>query len=270
MTDTPRPPVDFGRLDKHQRIVLQFSGGKDSLALLYLFRSHLGRITVFHCDTSDQLPEMQRLVNVVEGSVPAFHRVKSDAPAWIAKHGLPSDLVPVRCHPVVATVHRHAGQPIVPYTDCCAANRWRPMDEALRELRPSLVIHGQRRGDAFGWDKAADSDTATMPGGWQSWAPIADWSDAQVMDYLREAGAPILPWYTHQPHAPECATCPASWGEQRAAYLQKHHPDLAAKYAAALRIHARETRPVVDQFLAEWRALGLGEIPPGPQPVSGS
>jgi phosphoadenosine phosphosulfate reductase len=259
MTDTPRPAIDYTRLEGHERIVLQFSGGKDSLALIYLFKAHLSRMTVLHCDTGDQLPEMQRLVDVVAANVPAFHRVKSDAPAWIAKHGLPSDLVPIRCHPIFAPIHREAGHPIVPMTDCCNANRWQPMNNALAELRPSLVIHGQRRTDFMGWDKTMQGDTVKAIGGWESWAAISEWSDDNVMTYLREVGAPILPWYSHRPHAPECATCPAGWSEGRGAYLRKHHPELADRYAGYLRTHAKETGPVVDQFFAEWKALGLAQ-----------
>ena len=256
-----RPSIDFARLDGHERIVLQFSGGKDSLALLCLFKSHLHRMTVLHCDTGDQLPEMQKLVDVVEANAPAFHRVRTDAPGWIAKHGLPSDLVPLRCHPGLASIVRDAGHPIVPMTDCCAANRWQPMADAMRELRPSLVLHGQRRSDQFGWDRAAQGDTSPAAGGWQTWAPIADWSDDDVMTYLREIGAPVLPWYSHRPHAPECATCPASWGEGRATYLRQHHPDLAERYAGYLKIHAAETKPVADQFLVEWRAMFGADTP---------
>lgn len=260
MTACERRSTDFGRLDGHDRIVLQFSGGKDSLALLYLFEAHLPRITVVHGDTSDQLPEVQRLVAAVEAKVPSFRRVKTDAPAWIAKNGLPSDLVPIRCHPVAAKIYRDAGRPIVPCLDCCAANRWEPMEKVLREMRASLVIHGQRRSDAVGWDRSLKGDVVAAAGGWQSWAPIAEWSDDDVMTYLREVGAPILPWYSHRLHAPECATCPSGWSEGRAAYLRDHHPDLAARYGEYLRIHAAETAPVVDQFFAEWRALGLGPV----------
>lgn len=255
----PAPPVDLSRLDGHDRIVLQFSGGKDSLALIYLFKAHLHRMTVLHCDTADQLPEVQQLVAVIERTVTNFIRVKTDAPAWIAKHGLPSDLVPIRCHPGVANIYREAGHPIVPITDCCAANRWDPMKNALREISPSLVIHGQRRSDLMGWDNRSQGNTAQSPGGWQEWAAIADWSDADVMAYLRSVGAPILPWYSHRPHAPECATCPAGWSEGRGAYLKEHHPDLAERYAGYLKVHAAETAPVAAQFMAEWRSVGLEE-----------
>lgn len=47
-----RPPIDFSRLDGHDGIVLLFSGGKASLALLHLFREHLGRIIVANVDTA--------------------------------------------------------------------------------------------------------------------------------------------------------------------------------------------------------------------------
>jgi 3'-phosphoadenosine 5'-phosphosulfate sulfotransferase (PAPS reductase)/FAD synthetase len=248
-----RPSVDLSRLGDHDKIVLQFSGGKDSLALLYLFKGHLHRMTVLHCDTADQLPEMQDLVAVVESNVPNFHRVRTDAPAWIAQHGLPSDLVPIRCHPGVANVYREAGHPIVPVTDCCAANRWRPMQKAIRELGPSLVIHGQRRSDEMGWDKTMQGDTTQGAGDWQVWAPISEWSDDDVMTYLRGVGAPILPWYSHKPHAPECATCPASWSEGRGAYLKKHHPVLAARYGQSLAVLLAEISPECADLLAEWR-----------------
>ncbi len=259
MTRGSHPPVDVSILDGHDNIVLQFSGGKDSLALLYVLKGHLHRLTVVHGDTADQLPEMQRLVATVEANVPRFVRVKSDAPAWIAKHGLPSDLVPIRCHPGAANFYREAGHPIVPITDCCAANRWQPMRAALMQLGPSLVIHGQRRNDLLDWDSAIGGSIVQAPEGWRRWAPIAEWSDDDVMAYLRSVGAPILPWYSHKPHAPECATCPASWGEGRGAYLREHHPDLADRYAGYLKIHAAETVLVAAQFIAEWRSLGLEE-----------
>lgn len=249
--------LDYSRLEVEGPIVLQFSGGKDSLALLYLFKEHLGRITVLHCDTSDLLPEVQALVEAVERTAPRFVRVTSDAAKWISAHGIPSDLVPIRNHPGAANIYRGAAQAIVPLTDCCAANRWQPIERAIVDLNPALIIHGQRRSDLFAWDDARMNGVAA--GGWKTWAPIAEWSDADVMAYLRERGAPILPWYSHRAHAPECATCPASWHEGRAAYLQKHHPELAARYASYLKIHAAETRPVLADFLSEWSDLGLGQ-----------
>ena len=36
-----------------------FSGGKDSRALIELFRPHLDGITVYHLDTGDMFPEIR-------------------------------------------------------------------------------------------------------------------------------------------------------------------------------------------------------------------
>ena len=45
--------LDTSILDRHERIALQFSGGKDSLALWGLMRPHLDRVVVYHVDTGD-------------------------------------------------------------------------------------------------------------------------------------------------------------------------------------------------------------------------
>jgi 3'-phosphoadenosine 5'-phosphosulfate sulfotransferase (PAPS reductase)/FAD synthetase len=263
MTETsPRPAVDFARLESHKNIVLLFSGGKDSLALVNLFRPYWDRITLLHCDTGDLLPEVHELVSSVEKAVPHFVRIETNAPAWIAANGLPSDLVPVRSNPIGLPFFRGGRHPIVTIFDCCDANRWKPWRYALELLSPSLVMNGQRRSDSSGWNVTTQGDERTERDlGYRFWFPIADWSDDDVFAYLREIGAPILRFYSHRLHAPECATCPASWGEGRAAYLRTYHPDLADRYASYLRIHAAETVPILEQFMAEWRALGLGSTP---------
>jgi 3'-phosphoadenosine 5'-phosphosulfate sulfotransferase (PAPS reductase)/FAD synthetase len=48
-------PINFSRLQAHAagKVALLFSGGKDSRALIELFRPYLNGITVYHCDTGD-------------------------------------------------------------------------------------------------------------------------------------------------------------------------------------------------------------------------
>lgn len=258
MTETSPRPVDFAHLEGHKNIVLMFSGGKDSLALIYLFRDFLARITVLHLDAGDLLPEVRELVASVEKTVPHFVRLRTDAHAWIKANGIPSSLVPVRWHPILRSANDGGGPSIVPPFDCCRANRWQPIGDYVEKERPSLVIHGQRHEDlvpALFWQY--DKTPAPI----ERWAAIATWTDSDVFDYLDEVGAPILPFYKYHTHAPECATCPADWDEGRGAYLKKHHPDLADRYASYLRIHAAAMAPIAEQFMAEWRALGLGSSP---------
>lgn len=114
----------------------------------------------------------------VEGIVPHFFRGMTDAPAWIAAHGIPSDFVPVRNTALGRARYRDApGQPIVTEFDCCMANRWAPLDAAIRSRNATLVLCGQRPADYFGWDRTVKGDLLESVPGVQLWYPIADWSD---------------------------------------------------------------------------------------------
>ena len=79
--------------DRYDALVL-FSGGKDSLALVYLLRPHWDKLTLYHLDTGDLLPEVREIVDTVEEMVPSFVRVETDAVGWAKINGLPSDLLP--------------------------------------------------------------------------------------------------------------------------------------------------------------------------------
>jgi len=59
----------------HDKMALQFSGGKDSLALAYLLKPYWGRLTFYHLDTGDLLPEIRDLVALFAAKVPHFVRV---------------------------------------------------------------------------------------------------------------------------------------------------------------------------------------------------
>lgn len=244
------PPIDFGQLDGHQRVALMFSGGKDSLALVHLFKAYWERLTVVHLDAGDLLPEVRDLVAGVEAMVPTFSRITTNAPAWIeANRLLPSDLVPTERHPALRLAGDE-GPFIIPAFDCCLQNRWKPWKDFLTAKGFTLAIHGQRRSDpvpAAVWIQ--------QEAGPHFWGPIEAWSDADVFAYLKEIGAPVMPFYAHRSHAPECATCPASWSEGRAQYLKQHHPDLAARYGRHLAAHAEAMRSTIRSFVAESEML---------------
>src|SRR6185437_3691241 len=90
--------IDLSPLNHHEKIALSFSGGKDSLACLYLLRDHLHRLTVYHVDTGDLMPETQGIVSQVEAMCPNFVRIHSDARGRIAEYGYPTDLLPHSTH----------------------------------------------------------------------------------------------------------------------------------------------------------------------------
>jgi phosphoadenosine phosphosulfate reductase len=133
-------------LDRHGRGALHFSGGKDSLALVYLLRPQWDRLTLYHVDTGDLLPEVREIVDKVEAMVPDFRRIATDARAWTAAVGLPSDLVPTTSTPMGLSIGASKRR-IVDRFDCCAVNLMAPMHHRMIEDGVPLVIRGTKRAD---------------------------------------------------------------------------------------------------------------------------
>lgn len=239
-------------LAPHRNIALQFSGGKDSLAVAYMLRPFWDRLTFYHLDAGDLLPEVREVVDGMAARVPNFVRVESDSKAWAEVHGQPSDLTPYTGTPpamLMGGKTRISGR-----WDCCGHNRWIPMHQRLAADGVTLVIRGTKRCDMAKLP-AATGDTSM---GYELWLPIEDWSHDDVFAYLREVGAPLAKVYSHKVNAPECATCPAWWNEGRAAYLKVHHPHLFAAYARRLRTVLAEVAPVFDTLLTEIASVEEG------------
>jgi 3'-phosphoadenosine 5'-phosphosulfate sulfotransferase (PAPS reductase)/FAD synthetase len=234
-------------LDHHGQGALHFSGGKDSLALVYLLRPEWNRLTLYHVDTGDLLPEVREIVNMVEEMVPSFVRIETDAKGWGDAHGLPSDLVPTTSTPIGLAIGA-SNRRIVDRFECCGTNLMGAMHYRMKEDRVPLVIRGTKRVDL----KRLPAEGGDTDAGYELWLPLLDWSHEKVFDYLRSVNAPICRIYEHKVNAPECATCPAWWSEGRAEYLKKYHPDLFAAYRAKLAVVAAEVTP-------HWRAL-QGEL----------
>lgn len=225
-------------LERHGRGALQFSGGKDSLALVYLLRPHWDKLTLYHVDTGDLLPEVREIVDMVEAMVPRFVRIETNVARWHEAVGLPSDLVPTSNTPVGLAIGSSRRR-IVDRYECCVANLMAPMHVAALENREPLVIRGTKRAD-FARLPAVSGDTSM---GYELWLPLQEWSHEEVFEYLRSVDAPICRVYEHKVQAPECARCPAWWSEGRAEYLQRYHPDLFAAYRAKLAAVAAEIVP---------------------------
>lgn len=224
--------IDLSPLDRHEHIALCFSGGKDSLAVVYLLRDRLADLTVYHLDTGDLLPEQREVVDHVRQMTPRFVTVHTDVNAWIAEHGLPTDLLPHSAHPIGQAMGE--GPRLVGRYDCCYANLMGPLFERVIEDGNTLLIRGT---------KAVDMNHLPTRGGETSHGlelmlPIEGWSNDQVFAYLRSVGAPISRVYDHVVNSPECARCSAWWGEKRAQYLQQFYPDLAEEYWQRLRVVA--------------------------------
>lgn len=216
-------------LRRFKRPALQFSGGKDSLACLYLLRDQLDRITVYWLNAGDGCPETLAVIDQVRAWIPHFVEVRSDVRAWRAEHGMPVDLVPASAH-LLGVAYGMAEQRLSNRFDCCAANLMRPMHERMLADGVDAVIRGTKL-----------SDTGTLPAEgltpfYEIVLPLRGWTHEQVFAYLREVGAPLNPIYEHFKgiSAPECFGCTAWWDDGKAAYLRARHPQQLREYQLAL------------------------------------
>lgn len=215
---------------RNRRAGLQFSGGKDSLACLYLLRPFLKQITVYRLNTGDTLPETDEVVAAVRAWIPNFVEIKSDVRSWRAEHGMPSDLVPAHAHSI-GMMYGMGEAKISNRFDCCFNNLMKPLHQQALADGVDLMIRGTKL-----------SDTGVIPAeGWHDgveiWLPVRDFTHDDVFAFLRDAGAPVSPVYEFATSisAPECLGCTAWWDDRKGAYLKARHPEAHTTYIANLR-----------------------------------
>lgn len=243
--------IDLSALNRHTKMALSVSGGKDSLACVYLLREHLQRLTVYHVDSGDFLPETLEIVRHVEAMAPNFVRITTDVEGWIGANGIPSDLVPYSSHPIGRALDQ-AGSPLSSRYDCCFANVMWPLLERVRADGATLLIRGTKTSDV----KRLPTKTGDVIEGVEVLHPIQDWLDEDVLAYLRSVGAPISRTYQTVMNSLDCATCSAWWSEGRAAYLRQYHPALLEKYSERLlKVHS-EIRGSLGLLKAEMTIAG--------------
>jgi phosphoadenosine phosphosulfate reductase len=205
----------------------------------------LDRVTIYHNDTGDLLPEVREIVEHVKGFAPNFVHLRQDVAAWIAENGLPSDLVPYTAHAFAGVVGDRAA--IVSRYDCCVSNLMMPLWERIKADGVTLLIRGTRHGD-FPRLPALSGEAHD---GVEFLYPLQDWSADDVFAYLRSVGAPICRVYEIGDQAPECARCTAWQNVGMGAYLRRHHPDLFADYRARMNVVLGAVGPVAATLAAE-------------------
>jgi len=218
---------------RHDRIALQLSGGRDSIACLYLMRPWLDRITVYWLNTGAAFPETVEVVKQLRAWVPHFVEIDGDQPGHVARHGLPSDLVPSSRTPIGLMATASAGTAIQDRYECCANVIMLPLHQRMLDDGITLIIRGQKNADML---KSPIRSGEIGAGGIAYLFPIEDWDAAKVNGYLRAEKAPMPRFYQMLDGAPDCMTCTAYWEHGAAAYLKRYHPDAHAVVQARLEI----------------------------------
>ncbi len=245
----------------HSRPVLKFSGGKDSLACLYLLRPYWDRLTVLWANTGDPYPETVEQMAEVRQMVGRF--VEVAGPGNVQRHGVdrtfPSDMVPWDATPIGRFV-QPASAPnftIHSFGDCCWVNMWQPMQQAIAQLGCDLVIRGER--DSERYRPPVVSGMHDPQNGGTQLLPIYRWSKEDVFAFLRGEGVEIPRQYAYGMGSFDCLHCTAVLIENgnKLRYLRDFHPMVAVEYEHRLRlIHDEQERHM------RLTKIALGELEP--------
>ena len=213
---------------RHQKAVLSFSGGKDSLVCLHLCRDYRAKLIVAWVNTGAMFPHMAAFVRKATKGF-NFVELKSDQAGWIREHGFPAEIVPVS-----KSIWRDPGTSdppqtlLQPWTMCCMQLRFKPLTDYLARSNATLFIHGQRRLDGGGFtvDSGPDAKVEICKLLWS-------WTERDVMDYIGKHGIELPEQYGHGVVGSlECWNCTVRAGDSaakmaaRLAYMAKRYPDL--------------------------------------------
>lgn len=222
-------------LDRHSRVALQFSGGKDSLACLYLLQPYWDRLTVYWVNSQAAFPETLRLIDEVRGMVPHFIEIQSNQPADLEAHGLPVDVLPIRN---MLYVQPFTGERprLQPFIECCFKNIMAPMGRKMAEDGITLVIRGQRSDEAH----KSPLRSGAVVDGIEYLFPLEGWTSEEVRSYLAER----LPAnYAAMDTSLDCWSCTAYLQDNigKRKYMAQHHPHLYSWVKQKLELIAQET-----------------------------
>lgn len=144
------------------KTALQFSGGADSLACLWLCKE-VPDMTVYWVKTDGAYEDMEGYVRTCceQASVP-LKVVNSNR--GIAEHGYPKDSNPDSVF------------------GCCSRGLWEPLAKAMKDDGIEAVIRGQRDDDFL----KAPITSGHIEDGIMYLFPLANWTRQSVMAYLQD------------------------------------------------------------------------------------
>lgn len=207
----------IAEMKNHDIVVLELSGGRDSIASLLALQPWPDNLHVVHLDTCDAPLEVQQIVKEIAGSFGKnFHLVRSSSYAVRAEFGHPAPIV-MSDKPLYTE-----GVPLMqPQFECCLRTIMLPLHKFVLDLGATMIIRGQR-----------DSDSAKNPlehmavsEGIVYAYPVYDKTNEEV-DAL--CGVLLPSFYQYTSDAPDCMTCTGYWGRGYQKWLSKIDPQLAA------------------------------------------
>ena len=218
---------------RHEKVALMYSGGKDSLACLYLCQEYLDRLTVVWVNTGANFPEIEEAAMALKSRVANFLEVRSDQPSVIERNGYPVDVLPVQYTQLGQSHTKPRNIMLRNYIDCCCENVWVPAAQAVAKYGFTAVIRGQRADE----EHRAPVRSGFTENGVEYVFPIEDWSKGQVLTYLEEKGVCTDNRLRMEHSSLDCWNCTAycNHSQERMAYIKANHPEKHVQIVSLLK-----------------------------------
>jgi phosphoadenosine phosphosulfate reductase len=171
--------------------ILQFSGGKDSLACLYLLKKEWDTLNVVWVNSGAAYEETLDYMKYWRARLPNFIEVTGNQPQQIAEEGWPSDIVPINDTTFGRNFVESDRPKIQSYLNCCSNNIWYPMSDFINRAGVTHIVRGQRAAD----DRKSGIKNGDIIEGIKYDFPIYSWSDNHVFEFLKDEGAYIPEYY---------------------------------------------------------------------------
>ena len=233
------------------RKVIQFSGGKDSIVCLHLFKDDPEAVALW-TDTGNSFPHIGKYVrDMCELYQVELMVAKPEIPVlqWQNENGLPADVVPWDATPAMAGISKNDfGARLVPYTDCCSANIWQPMHKAVIDSGIKHVVRGSKKADhRVGVEHGFTEDGVYYD------SPLWDWTDADVFGYIEKHEIPLLDNYhmSDDSDSLDCWCCTAyleKSGRSRAEYIEKTYPEFHDLQSGRIEAVKQTVRAAVSHY----------------------
>lgn len=189
---------------RHEKAALQFSGGKDSLACLWLIEPWWNKTTIVWVNTGAYFPHSVRQVERVKALVPHFLEVKTDQAKDIEENGYPVDVLPVVNHSTARIIGEKKPK-MQTFLECCWKNIMWPAFQGVKETGATLLIRGQKAADHM----KGQLSTGMVREGIELFYPLEGWNDEDVMEFLAGTPLGIPEHYRYVNSSLDCWSCTA-------------------------------------------------------------
>jgi 3'-phosphoadenosine 5'-phosphosulfate sulfotransferase (PAPS reductase)/FAD synthetase len=206
---------------------LLFSGGKDSVACLFLLQAKWDNLIVLWANTGKNIPEIINMIDEVRRLVPNFVEIKTDQEEQNRANGLPSDIVPLKYfagHEAETSIK--APFLIQSYLNCCKQNITLPLIKWCIDNGIETIYTGQKRIDKY----KNCLESGDISNGLKYIFPLNECLDDEVIEYatfmmaLNKMKSKLLP-VKHS--SIDCYDCTAYMEDSidRVDYLFNNHKD---------------------------------------------